>query len=318
MKRIINLIILLSISTHLLSQIDSTKVPFVSYWSIGDSYDFKISKIRQQWKEGKQTKDEKQEYIANFTVIDSTESSYTIIWSYENDLINSYDIPENLMDRFSKYETVAIKYKTSEVGDIIEVINWKEVSDIMISMFDDMIEILGENDEVKKEALRSALDPFKQAYSSKDGVEQLALKELQYFHFPLGVEFDITEPLFYEEELPNMFGGKPIKAKSKIYFENVDFENDFCVLKQEMNLDPKDTKQIIQQVFKQMNLNDKEMKNALKTSVLEINDRNIYEYYFYPGVPHRIETKRESVINIDKEKARRIDKIIIELIYDEE
>lgn len=63
------------------AQIDSTKVQFVAYWSIGDSYDFKVTKVKQQWKEGKQTKDEKRSYTANFKVIDSTATSYTIDWT---------------------------------------------------------------------------------------------------------------------------------------------------------------------------------------------------------------------------------------------
>lgn len=317
MRKIINLIIILSISTNLFSQIDTTKVAFVSYWSIGDSYDFKVSKIKQQWKEGKLTKDQKQDYIASFTVIDSTETSYIINWSYENDLGNTYKIPENLLDRFSKYKITEIKYKTSEVGDLIEILNWKEVGETMNNMFDDIIEVLGEEDENKKEALKTAMQPFKQIYSSKQGVEQLVLKELQYFHFPMGVEFDITEPMFYDEELPNMFGGKPIKAKAKLEFENVDFDESFCIIKQEMNLNPDDTKELLKQVFKKMNLGDKGMKKALKTAVFEINDRNTYEYYYNPGVPHRIETVRETIIDIDKEKGRRIDKTIIELIYNE-
>ncbi len=315
MSKILSLVIILLISTNLFSQIDTTKVTFVSYWSIGDSYDFKVSKIKQQWKQGKLTKDKKQDYIANFSVIDSTENSYTIKWSYENDLENAYKIPEKLLERFSKYKITEIKYKTSEVGDLIEILNWKEVSETMNSMFDDIIEVLGDKDEKKKEALKTTMQPFKQIYSSKQGVEQLVLKELQYFHFPMGLEYDITKPLLYDKELPNMFGGKPIKAKAKLYFENVDFEESFCVVKQEMSLDPNDTKEILNQVFKQMKLGDKRMKKAFKTAVFKIEDRNVYEYYFNPGIPHRIETVRETIINIDKEKGKRIDKTIIELIY---
>lgn len=306
-----------TITTNLFSQIDSTKVAFVSYWSIGDSYDFKVSKINQQWKEGTLTKDQKQDYIANFTVIDSTENSYTIKWSYENDLGNTYKIPEKLLDKFSKYKITEIEYKTSEVGDLIEILNWKEVGETMNNMFDDIVEVLGEEDEKKKKALKTAMQPFKQIYSSKQGVEQLVLKELQYFHFPMGVEFDITETMFYDEELPNMFGGNPIKAKAKLYFENVDFEESFCIVKQEMSLDPDDTKEILKQVFKKMNLDNKGMKKALNSAVFEINDRNTFEYYYNPGIPHRIETIRESIIDIDKEKGKRIDKTIIELIYNE-
>jgi len=319
MKKILMTTVILTITTNLFSQIDSTKVAFVSYWSIGDSYDFKVSKIKKQWKEGTLTKDQKQDYIANFTVIDSTENSYTIKWSYENDLGNTYKIPEKLLDRFSKYKMTEIKYKTSEVGDLIEILNWKEVGETMNSMFDDIVEVLGEEDEKKKEVLKTAMQPFKQIYSSKQGVEQLVLKELQYFHFPMGVEFDITEPMFYDEELPNMFGGKPIKAKAKakLYFEDVDFDESFCTVKQEMSLNPNDTREILKQVFKKMNLGDKGMNKALKTAVFEINDRNTYEYYFNPGVPHKIETIRETIIDIDKEKGKRIDKTIIELIYNE-
>lgn len=317
MRKFLSLIVILTITTNLFSQIDTTKVAFVSYWSIGDSYDFKVSKIKQQWKEGKLIKDEKQDYIASFTVIDSTETSYTINWSYENDLGNTYKIPEELIDKFSKYNLTEIKYKTSEVGDFLEILNWKEVGEIMNSMFDDIIDVLGEKDEKKQDALKTAMQPFKQIYSSKQGVEQLVLKELQYFHFPLGLEYDITEPLLYDEELPNMFGGKPIKAKAKLYFENVDFEESFCVIKQEMSLDPNDTKEILKQVFKQMKLGDKEMKKALKTAIFQIEDRNVYEYYYNPGIPHRIETVRETNIDIDNEKGKRIDKTIIELIYNE-
>ena len=311
------MIVMLIVTTNLFSQVDTTKVAFVSHWSIGDSYNFKVSKLNQQWKEGTLTKDQKQEYVANFTVIDSTETSYTIRWSYENDLGNTYKIPEKLLDRFSKYKITEIEYKTSEVGDLIEILNWKEVGETMNSMFDDIIEVLGENDKQKKDALKLAMQPFKQMYSSKQGVEQLVLKELQYFHFPMGLEYNITEPLIYDDELPNMFGGEPIKAKAKLYFENVDFEESFCIVKQEMSLNPEDTKLLLNQVLKQMKLEDKEIDEAFKTAVFEINDNNTFEFYFDPGIPHRIETIRESIIDINKEKGKRIDKTIIELIYNE-
>lgn len=317
MKNKLLMVVMLIVTTNLFGQVDTTKVAFVSYWSIGDSYNFKVSKFNQQWKEGILTKDEKQEYVANFTVIDSTETSYTIRWSYENDLGNTFKIPEKLHDRFSKYKITEIEYKTSEVGDLIEILNWKEVGENMNRMFDDIVEVLGEEDEKKKATLKTAMQPFKEVYSSKQGVEQLVLKVLQYFHFPLGVEFDITEPLFYDEELPNMFGGNPIKAKAKLYFEDVDFDESFCTVKQEMTLNPEDTIEILKEVFKKMNLDVKGMERALKTAVFEINDRNTYEYYYNPGIPHKIETIRETIMDIDKEKMKRIDKTIIELIYNE-
>lgn len=317
MRKLLILITLLTLTTKLFSQIDSTKIAFIAYWSIGDSYDYKILKTTQQWKEETLTKDEKQSYIATFTVIDSTEDSYTINWSFENDFESTYKIPVELREKFSKYQLTEIKYKTSEVGVFLEIINWIEVRDIMKSMFEDIVEVLGENDEKKKDALQTLLKPLRDIYSTKQGIEQIVLKELQYFHFPMGLEYDITEPLIYDDEIANMFGGKPIRAKAKLYFENVDFDESFCVIKQEMSLDPKDTKEVLKQIFKRMRLEDQEIKKALKTAIFQIKDRNVYEYYFNPGIPLRIETERESILDTDKEKLRRIDKTIIELVYNE-
>lgn len=313
MIRVLSIVFLFGISLTCFSQTDTTKVAFVSYWSIGDSYNFNISKIKQQYREGKLTTDQKQDYIANFKVIDSTATSYTITWSYENDL-ETYNIPEALLSKFSKYRITEIKYKTSEVGAFLEILNWKEVGDKMNSLFDEIVDLMGEKDQEKQAKIKSALLPFKNIYSSKQGVEQLVLKELQYFHLPMGLEYDITEPLYYDEELPNMFGGKPIKAKASLTFENVDFEENYCVIKQELSLDPEDTKQVLKEAFTQMKLGNKELTKLLKDAVLQIEDKNIYEYYYNPGIPKRIEAVRETTMNIKDEKAKRIDKTTIELI----
>lgn len=317
MKKTI-LITFLTLNSFLLySQIDSTKVSFISYWSIGDSYDFKITKTNQQWKDDKLVNDKKQEYIANFEVIDSTETSYSIKWSYKNDLGNTYKIPQELLDKFSKYETTEILYKTSEVGDLIEITNWEEVSQTMKNMFDDIINVLGKNDENLINTLKKSMEPMKNIYSSKQGIEELVLKELQCFHFPLGLEFDITEPLYYDEELPNMFGGNIIKGKAKLTFQDIDFEEGFCTIKQEMNLNPENTKALLKQIFEKMNVANDKMEEMFKTAVIEIKDNNTYEYYFNPGIPHKIETIRESIIDIDNSKGKRIDKTTIELIYND-
>jgi hypothetical protein len=316
MKKFLLLLVLSTITTNLFSQTDSTKISFIAYWSMGDSYNFKISKIRQQWEEGKLTKDQQQEYIANFTVIDSTENSYTIKWSYEIDLVNTYQIPEKFLSKLSKYQTTEITYKTTEFGDLIEVLNWKEVGETMNKMVDDIIEVIEEEDVDKQDALKNAMKPFKEIYNTQQGIEELILKELRVFHFPMGTVFTVTEPIYYEEELPNVLGGKPIKAKTKLLFEDIDFDENFCVIKQEMSLDQEDTRAVLEQLFSKMNQEDRVIKEALKTAVFEINDKNTYEYYYDPGIPHKIETVREALIDIDKQKGKRIDKIRIELLYD--
>ncbi|MCB0442963.1 MAG: hypothetical protein KDC50_02835, partial [Flavobacterium sp.] len=236
------------------SQTDSTKVAFVSYWSVGDSYDFNITKITKKWDKDNQVKEDKKEYQANFTVVDSTADSYTIRWSYANELKKNYQIPDELAEKFAKYSVTEIIYKTSEVGDFVELVNWKEISKNMQNMFGDLIAVLGKEDKNLKKQLEEALNPMLELYNSKEGIESLVLKELQYFHYPMGVEFDYSEPFLYDDELPNLLGGEPIKGKGKLTFTNVNLEEGFCIMKQELTLDPEDTKKLILDVFKRMNI----------------------------------------------------------------
>lgn len=291
-------------------------ISFIAYWSKGDSYNFKVSKIKKTIKEGKITKDKKQEYIASFTVLDSTENSYLISWKYENDLENTFKLPKELANKFSKYKFTEIKYKTSELGEFQEIINWKEVSNIMLQMVNDIIETLAKDEESKK-VMKKAMDAFKKIYSSRQGIEQLVVKELQYFHFPMGYEFETNIKLEYDDKLPNMFGGKPLKAKGSVIFESVNEKDGFCVVKQTLDVDTEDTKAMLKSVFIKMGFKDEKLIEALKTGNISIKDKNTYEYYYNPGIPHKIESVRETNLNLMNEKGKNFEKIIIELQYNE-
>jgi len=299
---------------HSIAQTDTTAVPFVSYWSVGDSYDFKITKIKQQWKGEEQTKNDTTSYDANFLVLDSTATSYKIKWSYNNELIENYNLPEEFTDSFSKYNHMDVIYTTSELGEFVEIENWEEISKMMTSLFDELIDILSKNGEVEKEEFTKIMQPMITMYQSKEGIELMAYKELQLFHFPFGVEFTVGDTIQYEDMLPNMLGGPAIKAPTKLYLDEVDFDDSYCSLIQEMTLDPKDTQKMIISFFKKMGVKDKEMKKMLKESEINVSDYNTYNYYFYPGVPVYIEAIRSTLMTIDSKKAVRVDITQIELL----
>jgi hypothetical protein len=90
------------------------------------------------------------------------------------------------------------------------------------------------------------------------------------------------------------------------------------VIKQELYIDPEETQLLLKQAFKQMNLKNKSAKKLLKEAVFEINDNNTYEYFYYPCVPSKVHTIRESIIDYGKESTRRKQQTIIELISDEQ
>ncbi len=304
MKSFTLTIVCLIAALKCLAQEDTTNIPFVSYWSVGDSYNYQITKIKRQWKEDKLDKDDSTSYFVNFEVIDSTETSYTIRWSFENEL-SLFNIPESVAGTFTKHRVTEVIYLTNELGEFLGIENWEVISKMMSELFIEVIEQY--TDKEKRELMESIMKPILSIFNSKEGIENIAFKELKYFHFPFGVEYPASEPIFYQEELPNMFGGDPIKGDSKIYFESVDFSNSFCVMIQEMSLDPEDTKALITDLFKKMNLPDKDLVEAMNNAEFDIKDRNRFEYYYYPGVPYFIETSRETIIKVAGENGKRIE-----------
>lgn len=308
----------------LYSQTDSTKIAFIAYWSKGDRYDFKVSKIQSTWENDILTKKDSSQYIANFEVLDSTSESYKIQWTYKNNMVSTFQekAREYYQDKdavnhiMSKYDTSKIIYETNELGEFIQILNWQQLSSVMKELLDEMEKSLAIKTPEKAKQLKQAMAPLIQIYSSKEGIEQIAMKELQYFHFPFGVEYDITTPIEYEQELPSMIGGNPIIGNAVLTFEEVDFENAYCVLKEEVFLNPEETKRQTTKLLDKMELNDSQVTEVMENAVFDIRDLSYYQYFYYPGVPYYVHSSRNVILNMEKMDYKRIDEVSLELIYE--
>ena len=297
------------------SQKDSSFVDFVSYWSVGDYYEFTVTKTKKQWKDEQLIKDEENSYIASFNVIDSSATTYTIKWVYENDLGNTYQLSDEVLQSLAKYDSMEVIYITTEVGAFIEVVNWKELSEFVSNLFDDLKVAIAGEDKDKLKKIDRAFKVLKKAYGSKEGIETLLLKELQYMHFPMGMAYSVNDTIVYEDLLPNLIGGDPVRGNTMLYIDSLDKKNSFCVLKQEMKLNEDDTKQLIKDVFKKLNLSSKKYKKAMKNATYAIDDNNVYEFYYYPGVPHKIVSNRRTKYNFGQGDITGLDQVKVELRY---
>ena len=307
------ILFLFSTSFYAQEKKDSLKIAFVSYWSKGDVYKFKVKKIEEKWKDEKIVKNDSVIYDATFTVLDSTATSYKIKWSYKMDISKSLNIPSSLKKLVSKVANMDIIYTTSEVGHFTGVENWEELSKKMKEMTTELIKMFPNNDKEDAE-LKKTMQQVFDIYTSKEGIETYLTKEIQLFHYPFGVEFNTEEELVYEEELANPFGGNPIKAISTLYFDEVDKENSRCVFFKNMKIDPEDSKKMLAEVFKKIAPKDKDLKDFAKKMVFEINDSNGYDYVYNPGVPVFIFNEREIIINVDTKNEIKIERLEIELI----
>ena len=166
---------------------------------------------------------------------------------------------------------VDVIFSTTEMGEFIAIENWEEVRELMNKVSEDMIKAISEEkSKEERELFNTVYKPLFELYQTQQGIELLVYSELQYFLWPFGVMFEVEETLEYDDYLPNMLGGDPIRGKTKMYFESVNFSDEQCVFKQEMKLNPKDTKGILIELFKKMELDDKAISKALKTVITPI------------------------------------------------
>jgi hypothetical protein len=314
MKKALLILAMTTLVAGAFCQTDTSSVSFVAYWSVGDSYDFRIRKTSEQWSGDSLTKNDISEYTANFEVVDSTDTSYTIVWTYTNELVNTWDIPEELLDDLSKYELTEVVYTTTEMGEFKEIENWEELGEMMRSMFADVFRILAKDSREDYDRMMETAQPLMDMYSSRQGVEQVIFPELQLFHYLFGAMFTVGDTLAFEDHFPNLFGGDPIRADAKLWFEDVDFEEERSVLVQESKLDPDDTLALLKDLFAKMGVTDSGLSEALSMAVYEIDTYNRYDYYYYPGVPVKIDFSRNIRVDIADQKNRRHDTMTIELL----
>ena len=298
------------------AQTSSVNIPFVAYWSKGDIYKFNVSKIKERASDGETTSDTTA-YEATFEVLDSTDKSYRIKWSYKYDMSSMVNLPKETAYLIQQYKDIDVIYNTNEYGQFVGVENWEEIAGAMNAFFQDVFKrLLEDKTEEEKKSFNKTLTPIVQQFQTKEGVENYVVSELLFFHYLFGIEFVSDEVLSFEEEYPNLFGGKPLSGEAQIEVKSVDADKEHCVITYTGAVNPEDAKDMIWKVFKKMGLRGKEMKNALKDAKLDISDNHRFEFYYYPGVPIEIETKRTVYLKMEKTVVKRVDRTIIQLIED--
>lgn len=292
--------------------IDSLTIPFIARWSPGDSYAFRVTKKKRQWRADEITMDNSSSYLVHFYIMDSTATSYKIRWSFDYDF-SQLPLDKRFYDMFEKCKTIEVIYTTTELGEFVGIENWQEISDNMREITSLFLDIASEEEPSMVESYQAVLNPLLEVYNTKEGIEQTIFKELFFFHFPFGYEYDVTETIEYQDLLPNMFGGKPIRGDVELYFDKVDYENATCKIIQEMQINSGDAKNAISSIIANMGLSDEEFDEALRSAKFDIMDYNQYEYIYDPGVPIKIKTRREMLMNLDNEVGRRVEETIIVL-----
>lgn len=293
-------------------QTDTNVVPVAAYWKPGNYYDFKVTKIKRTWQNKTQVQNDSMQYTARFAVINADTAHYYISWTFKNPYFDAFALPESSRKKFPQYENPAIIYRTNKYGAYEGMENWRDVGQMMSELIHESINIKSMDTSKRSIALKKSLEPLLAVYSTQRGVEQLVFKELSMIHFPLGKQYTLGKLYHYTEQIPVMKNARPATGNGIIFIRRNDRAAQRCELVQRMKILPDSATNYLTQYFNSIGMRKNAIGSAVKSSVLEVNDNNIFDYLYNPGIPVKITVSRETIINVLDDRIKQLDETIIE------
>jgi len=303
------LIALLAVSV--IAQERNQSVPFVAYWQKGDSYDFRVTKIRKLVTDGMETQKDSSSSIINFSVLKEEKDRYEIGWGFKFSP-EQMQIIKTLPKKVQKLYHEKIIYITNEVGIFLEVMNIESLQESVNATIPFIVNMKSKDAE-QLEKNKKIVAPFIEMARSKEWIEQTIMKEIQLFHFVYGYEFEVGEEISYEDSLYHLSNNFPVRAHSKISFTDYNIIESIATIKHETVLNPEDaTEMYSQSKTKKGKSND--ILSESTNSIFKISEQSVFIYNLTTSIPKQIEYKKTSVLEEELKTNSMIYIIRIELI----
>lgn len=158
------------------------------------------------------------------------------------------------------------------------------------------------------------LAPAVAVYTTEAGILNKLVGELQHLHLFYGNSFSLGDTLRYDDSFGSMFGGAPFPVRSELYVERDNWSDDYVIMRHLNTLAP-EGEAVFQETMKLTypTLLEKDPK-GLEGMSFDITEDNWYAFYYYPGIPVRIENDRWITIVVGGTKAVNQERLIVDWI----
>ena len=214
MKKLSVLIFLLLSSATIFGQInpeDST-VQVIAYWDKGETHNYKVINKKTQLKNEEIISSDSVVYNVELSVLDSTANSYSIQWLYK-DNVN---------------KDLKVIYKTNELGEFEEVLNWEEIRDFVNRTTNSILQGLKKG-ETSDESLDKLEKEITSTFSTKEAIESVGVNEIVQYHMFHGVTYKLGDYMEGEIEVPNVLGSKPFTANTYFGLEEIMSDEEYLL-----------------------------------------------------------------------------------------
>ena len=199
-----------------------SSVQTISYFAIGDKQYYKVEKNAYKIKGEDTLTKSKISYDVDITVLDSGANFYIIEWKYTNLKANTNN---KILDEVATLsEDMRAVIKTSELGEVISLENWKEIKKKSKKFIKKSKKKFPKN-TFSKEVLSS----LERNYRDEKGIFNNAIKDVHlYFNFH-GGKYTMGESYDAIIKMPNIYNDSIDMALS-VYLDNInDLENNYVI-----------------------------------------------------------------------------------------
>lgn len=286
-------------------------LPIMSSWNIGDFFDFTVERHTHEVVHSKVIQDSRLTFYSHMRILDATDTSYTIMWSYDYDWSVFKDaIPESMYEKLRQFSRVELIYKTDQYGTYEKLLNAQEINDQFTSMFNTLVDSTSFAHETLVNPAFAELMNMQKQMSNTEYVEQTFLKEVFLVHYLLGVVLDPKVKNTYTQAFPSI-GGQTVYGNAELEVVHINPEQFFCVINENVTLNEEDSQRFLLSYLSKVG--GPSAVSKLQKWEFDIQDQHEFQLFYYPGIPKKITTKRTIGISDKKEFSERTDTTIISL-----
>jgi hypothetical protein len=239
---------------------DSTAT-VVSYWQKGDFANYTLTQTKEKYDNGKILSKGSSTSKIEISVIDATEESYIINWRYIDIKLNGNKAQNAVFEKFAKLtQGINFKYRTSELGEFKELLNWKEVQAASFKIIDNLVM------EYTDPQMQGILKQTKAVFSTKESIEQIIMKDVQMLHGIYGGEYKLNQKVSGETELPNFLGGAPFPALLNVEMYDLDKKQGVCKIEVSQEIDKGKATKIVRDWMQKSGQSTNSGTNAINVS----------------------------------------------------
>jgi hypothetical protein len=220
--------------------------------------------------------------------MDSTAKSYTIKWVFHQP--KRANIPFASSDPLPIYNGMIMIFRITDVGGVIELLNWEEVRDAYVRTLE--LSLPKKMDSTAVAAVQAS----KNLFHSKEMVEASLIREIQLFHVPYGYKFSAVEATA-KTGIANPFGGAPFPAIETIQLTEIDPKKEEFTLVFDLHIDKGNLKGMMDSILGRLNIKDaQKMKAAREQYSFDLHDLSEYHFIRSSGWIRRLYSKRTTVL----------------------